>query len=65
VHLARNADERALSAETRAERDALEIELAKLREAKARMAEDAYYRELEALLLKIAKLYERTVDKAD
>ena len=59
IHLQRNSEERALSAETRAERDALEIELAKLREAKAAKPEDAYYRELEALLLKIAKLYER------
>ena len=59
IHLQRNAAERALSAETRAERDALEIELAKLREAKAAKPEDTYYRELEALLLKIAKVYER------
>ena len=65
LHLQRNSEERALSAETRAERDALEIELAKLREAKATTAEDAYYRELEALLLKIAKLYERGPAKAD
>ncbi len=65
VHLLGNAEERALSAETRAERDALEIELAKLREAKASKPEDAYFRELETLLLKIAKLYERAPGKAD
>ena len=65
VHLVRNLEERALPAETRAERDALELELAKLRDAKATMAEEAYYKELEALLLKIAKLYERTPAKAD
>ena len=58
LHLVRNSEERALSAETRATRDALEVELAKLRESKATKPEDTYYRELEALLVKIAKLYE-------
>ncbi len=65
IHLVRNLQERALSPETRAERDALELELAKLRDAKATKPEDAYYKELEALLLKIAKLYERASAKAD
>ena len=65
VHLQRNSEERALSAETRAERDALELELGKLRESKAAKPEDAYYRELEALLLKIARLYERAPAKGD
>ncbi len=65
VHLLRNSSERALSAETRAERDALEIELAKLRESKASKPEDAYYGELEALLLKLARLYDKASSKAD
>ncbi len=65
IHLVRNLQERALSPETRAERDALELELAKLRDAKATKPEDAYYKELESLLLKIAKLYERASAKAD
>ena len=65
IHLVRNHDERALSAATRAERDALEMELAKLRESKATLPEDAYYRDLETLLRKIAKLYEREPAKAD
>ena len=65
VHLQRNSDERALAAETRAERDALEIELAALRESKASKPEDAYYRELEALLLKLARLYDKASSKAD
>ena len=42
----------------RTERDALEIELAKLRENKAAMPEADYFRALEALLLKLAKIYE-------
>jgi hypothetical protein len=65
IHLVRNPDERALSAATRAERDALEMELAKLRESKESLPEDAYYRDLETLLRKIAKLYEREPAKAD
>ena len=65
VHLLRNSEERALSAGIRAERDALELDLAKLRESKSAKSEDAYYREMEALLLKIAKLYERGPARAD
>ena len=65
VHLLRNPEERALSAETRAERDTLEIELVRLRETKAEKPEDVYFRELEALLLKIAHLYERAPGKGD
>ncbi len=57
VHLVRSSEERALSPERRAERDALERELAALRERKAAMKEGDYFRELEALLLKIARIY--------
>ena len=49
--------ERGLSPELRAQRDALEAELAKLREAKATMAEGEYFAQLEALLLRIARVY--------
>lgn len=52
-----NAAERALSPELRAQRDALETELAKLREAKAALPEKEYFAQLEALLLRIARLY--------
>ena len=47
------------SPELRARRDALETELAKLREAKAALPEKEYFAELEALLLRIARLYPR------
>ncbi len=57
IHLVRSAAERALSAEQRAQRDALERELAALRDRKAGMKEDEYFGELEALLLKIARIY--------
>ena len=52
-----SATERGLSPELRVQRDALEAELAKLREAKATMAEKEYFAKLEALLLQLARLY--------
>ncbi len=61
-HLVRNSDENALPPELRAKRDALELEVAKLREAKATIAEDQYYRDLEALLLKLAAIYQKTAN---
>ena len=51
--------ERGLSPERRAQRDALEAELAKLREAKAALPEKEYFAQLEALLLRIARVYPR------
>jgi hypothetical protein len=59
IHLVRNAAERALPPALRAERDALELQLAKLRDTKASLPEDAYLRELEAILLKLARVYEQ------
>lgn len=59
-HLVRSAAEQEMSSDIRARRDQLELEVAKLRERKAKLPEDAYYRELEQLLLQIAALYERT-----
>ena len=57
IHLVHSAAERALTAEQRAERDTLERDIAALRERKAAMKEDDYFRELEALLLKLARIY--------
>jgi hypothetical protein len=57
-HLIRSEAERQLPALRRARRDELELSIAKLREAKATMKEDEYYRSLEALLLEMARIYE-------
>jgi hypothetical protein len=57
-HLVRSAAEQHLAPEVRAKRDALELEVARLRDAKAKLPEDAYFRDLEKLLLQIAALYE-------
>lgn len=59
-HLVRSAEEQQLAGEIRAKRDRLEQRLAELRAAKAKMKEDAYYRELEKVLLELASLYEGT-----
>lgn len=58
IHLVRNASERSLSPTQRAERDALELELSRLRDTKSSLPEAQYFAELEALLLKLARLYE-------
>ncbi len=59
IHLIRSNAERSLSPELRVKRDALERELAALRERKAEMKEDEYLRELEVILLQLAKIYHR------
>ncbi len=57
-HLVRSAAEKQLTPEARAQRDELELAVAKLRERKARMPEDQYFSELEKILLKLAALYD-------
>ena len=57
IHLVHSAAERALTGEQRGQRDALERDLAALRGRKTAMKEDDYLVELEALLLKIARIY--------
>jgi hypothetical protein len=59
IHLVASAAERALSPTVRAERDEMERELAKLRDAKAAMPEDEYFTKLEEIMLRIARLYQR------
>jgi hypothetical protein len=57
-HLVRSEFEQKLPPEVRARRNELELSIAKLRDQKPKMPEDDYYRELERLLLQIARLYE-------
>lgn len=57
-HLIRSAAEQQMAPALRARRDELDLTIARLRESKARMKEDDYYRSLEALLLEMARLYE-------
>ena len=55
-HLVRSEDEGKLSPEIRGRRDELERSIAKLREEKSSLGEDAYYQKLEALLVEMARL---------
>lgn len=57
LHLVPSAAERALPPPLRAERDRVEREVAALRESKASVPEDEYFRKLEELLLILARLY--------
>ena len=62
-HLVRSEQERRLSPETRARRDELELGVARLRESKGQMTEDAYYVELEKMLIEVARLYDQSSAK--
>jgi len=57
-HLVLSTAEQAMPADLRAKRDALELKVEALRAKKATMAEEAYYAQLESLLLDLARLYE-------
>jgi hypothetical protein len=59
-HLVRSRAEQQMTPEVRARRDAIELEISKLRDQKAKMPEDAYYRALEEKLLELAALYENS-----
>ena len=60
LHLVRSEAEQQLSADMRARRDKLELEISKLRDAKPKMTEAAYYEELEKLFTQLAELYHGT-----
>lgn len=57
VHLVPSAAERALSVEQRAERDRLELDLAEVRTKRQQLGDAAYYEQVEALLVRLARLY--------
>ncbi len=56
--LVRGESEQKLSPQTRARRDDLERQLSSLRAHKASMDEDEYYKQLEAIMVQTARLYE-------
>ncbi len=56
--LLRGESERKLSPETRSRRDDLERQLSALRARKSAMSEDDYYKQLEALMVQTARLYQ-------
>ena len=54
--LVRSQEDLKLSPEQRQQRDALELEIAQLRQQKNALSEDDYYRKLEALLTKLGEI---------
>jgi hypothetical protein len=63
IHLVRSQQERDLPPEIRAQRDKIELEIAKHRDLKEKMAEEDYYRQLEPMLIDLALLYEKATGK--
>jgi len=59
-HLVRSQAERKMPADLRAQRDRLELEVMKLRDAKEEFSEDEYFSKLEVLLYQITQIYEQT-----
>ena len=62
-HLVRSAREESLSAALRARRDELETELNALRQTKSQITEEEYLKQIEPLLVELARLYEAASDK--
>ena len=58
LHLVLSESEQNLSPKTRRQRNALELQLAKLRTQKSVLEEDEYYKKVELLLLQLARLYQ-------
>jgi hypothetical protein len=64
-HLVRSKRERQLPTAARQERDTLEQQLASLRGQKAELPEDDYYRQIEPILLALARLYEQNDEHSE
>jgi hypothetical protein len=62
THLVPSPIERAIPPPLRAERDSAEQEIERLRRSKTGMPEDAYYAQLEVLLLRLARIYHQSGD---
>jgi hypothetical protein len=59
VHLLPSAPERAMPEELRRRRDQVELEVLRLRDGRAKLGEDEYYRRVEPLMLELARLYRK------
>jgi hypothetical protein len=59
IHLVPSSQENEMPPELRAERDEIELQITRLRQAKSEMSDDAYYAALERLLIRMARIYER------
>jgi hypothetical protein len=59
LHLIRSEREQALPEVDRRRRDELELSLATLRDQKARLGDEEYYRQLEPLMVELAQIYRK------
>ena len=59
LHLVPSEPEKAMPPELRRRRDQLELQVLQLRDGRAKLNEDDYYRRMEPLLLELARLYQR------
>ena len=57
LHLVPSARERGIPLELRQRRDQLELSVAALRDQKAKLGEEEYYRQLEKMMVELARLY--------
>jgi hypothetical protein len=64
VHLIKSDRERQMPADLRRRRDQLELSIAALRDQKDKLGEEAYYRQLEDLMVELAHLYSDAQGKA-
>lgn len=62
LHLIRSERELALTETDRLRRDELEVALAALRDRKEKLGEEEYYRQLEPLMIELARIYQKQVD---
>jgi hypothetical protein len=59
VHLLPSEPEKAMPEDLRRRRDQLELEVLKLRDARAKLGDEEYYRKVEPLLLDLARVYRK------
>jgi hypothetical protein len=64
IHLQKSDRERQMPADLRRRRDQIELAVAALRDRKDKLGEDAYYRQLEDLMVELAHLYRDAEAKA-
>ena len=64
IHLIKSDRERQMPADLRRRRDQIELSIAALRDQKDKLSEDAYYRQLEELMVELARLYRDAEAKA-
>jgi hypothetical protein len=62
LHLLYSPTETAMSADLRAKRDQLELQVMELRDTRAKFSDDEYFSRLEPLLREIAQIYEQADD---